>query len=185
MLAVLERRISELEARDKELLEKQISLESTAGSARSDAAGAAVAEAQALLDGLPFVPSSARPMAQLDAIIAERAVIAKALKIGQSEQHRLATERAGEIWASHFAEIAKIEKRRVMLALELQQVNRVREMLREKITSKAGGPGYLPTDGVELLGLGDLREEVHWAGERLVADGIATRAEIEKARSDG
>lgn len=44
--------------------------------------------------------------------------------------------------------------------------------------------GYLPTDGAEFLGLGDLAEgDAYWGCERLIADGIATKAEIEKAKS--
>ena len=69
----------------------------------------------------------------MEAIHAERKVIKNALRIGRSQYHRLATERATEVWAAHFAEIAEVEKRRVTLALELQQANRDRERLREKI----------------------------------------------------
>jgi hypothetical protein len=57
-------------------------------------------------------------------------------------------------------------------------------MLRATIT-EAGGAGFLPTDSAELLGLGDIHDEVRWGAERLVSDGIATSAEIERARSDG
>src|SRR4051794_12231054 len=78
--------------------------------------------------------------------------------------------------------IAAIEKTRVLLAMELQKTNRAREHLREKIAA-AGGAGYLTTDSVDLLGLGG-DDEVRWAVDRLITDGIATRAEIEKARSD-
>jgi hypothetical protein len=104
-----------------------------------------------------------------------------ALKIGESRRHVLATARAEQIWDSYFPETAAIEKRRVMLVLELQRVNRAREKLREKIT-KAGGAGYFSTDGVELLGLGG-DAEINWAAKRLIADGIANESEIEKARS--
>jgi hypothetical protein len=182
LLAVLKRQIAKLVDRDKELLKQQIQLESTAGSAQSDAHAYDISEAQRYLDGEPFTPTRTRPMAQIAAILAERALIAKALTIANSEYHRVATERAGDVWASHFAEIAAIEKRRVLLAIELQRTNRAREVLRGKITA-AGGAGFLSTDGAELLYFVDAGDEVHWAGERLIADGIATRAEIEKARS--
>jgi hypothetical protein len=141
-----------------------------------------LAQAEAVLDGEKFVASREKPLSQLAALHAERDVVDHALKIGRSRQHRLATERAVEIWAAHFSEIAEMEKRRVMLALELQATNRARERLREKIT-KAGGAGFLSTDGVELLGLGDVQEEIHWAIERLIADGITTRREIEKVKN--
>ncbi len=120
---------------------------------------------------------------QLRALPEERKTIDRALKIGRDRQHRLATEKAGEIWADYFSQIAEIEKRRVLLALELQRINRAREKLREKITA-SGGAGYLSTDSAELLGLGD-DEVVRWAAERLIADGICTVVEIERAKSDG
>jgi hypothetical protein len=182
VLAELDRRLAEIDARDKVLLELQINLEKTSAPGRTDLG--VLAQAEELLEGKGFVASPVRPMAQLDAVIAERATIKRAMEIGLSKKHRLATERATEIWAAHFDQIAQVEKRRVMLALELQRANRDRERLREKII-KAGGAGYLSTDGVDLLGLGDIEENVKWVCERLIADGIVSRAEIEKARSDG
>lgn len=80
------------------------------------------------------------------------------------------------------AQIAEIEKRRVTLALELQRVNRHRERLRERITA-AGWSGFLATDGRDLLGAGDVHDEVEWAAARLVTDGILTRAEVEDIRA--
>jgi hypothetical protein len=183
VLAVLDRRIRELDARRAVITEEIIGLEKTAGAARGDISPD-VAQAEAMLTGEKFVASRDRPFSGLAALHAERGVIDHALKIGRSRQHRLAAERAGAIWARHFADIAEIEKRRVMLALELQRTNRARERLREKIT-KAGGAGFLSTDGVDLLEFGDGGDEVSWAAERLIADGIATRAEIERAKSDG
>ena len=44
-------------------------------------------------------------------------------RFGRSRQHRYATERATKVWADHFTEIAELEKRRVLLAIELQKVN--------------------------------------------------------------
>jgi hypothetical protein len=183
VLLVLQNRLRELRVRRDEVTERIIILEKTAGSAKNDSAIDA-AQAQALLDGVAFVRYREKPISELAALHAERDLIDRALKIGESKRLALITERAGEIWASHFAEIAEIEKRRVFLALELQQTNRAREMLRAKIT-QAGGAGFLSTDSAELLGLGDIDDEVGWAAERLIADGIATRAEIERARSDG
>jgi hypothetical protein len=80
------------------------------------------------------------------------------------------------------AQIAEVEKRRVMLALELQRANRQREDLRQKIT-RAGWSGFFNTDGRDLLGPGDVHDEVEWAATRLVTDGILTRAEIEDIRT--
>ena len=181
VLAVLDRRLRELEARRGAITKTIILVEKTASVAR-DAVNTDLAQAEAVLDGEKFTAPREKPLSQLAALHAERDVIDHALKIGRSRQHRLATERAVEIWAAHFSEIAEVEKRRVMLALELQATNRARERLREKIT-KAGGAGFLSTDGVELLGLGDVQEEIHWAIERLIADGIATRREIEKVKN--
>jgi hypothetical protein len=180
VLAVLDRRLRELDARDAVLLKQQIGLEQTA-SARPN--NDAAEKAEALLGGEPFVATRDSSLSLLEAVLAERKLIANALKIGRSKHHRLAAERATEVWAAHFEQIAEVEKRRVMLALQLQQVNRDRERLREKII-KAGGAGYLSTDGVDLLGLGDLADgEVQWTCERVIADGICTRAEIERAKN--
>jgi hypothetical protein len=179
VLDVLDRRLRELDSRDAVLLKQQINLEKTA----SNHPVSGAAQAEALLGGAPFVASRDNPLSQLEAIHAERKVIAEALRIGRSKFHRLATERATEIWATHFAEIAEVEKRRVMLALQLQQANRDRERLREKI-AKAGGAGFLSTDSVDLLGLGDRGDdETVWACERVIADGICSRAEIERAKN--
>jgi hypothetical protein len=181
VLAVLDSRLRELAARRDAITKQIIALEKTAAATRTEV-NADVAQAEALLSGAQFVVSRDRPMSQLATLLAEREVIDRALKIGLSRQHRLATERAGEIWASHFAEIAEMEKRRVFLALELQRTNRAREKLREKLT-KVGGAGFLSSDGAELLGLGH-DEAVRWAAERLIADGICTVAEIERAKND-
>jgi hypothetical protein len=180
VLEVLDRRLRELDARDAVLLKQQIGLEQTA-SARLISVDDA--KAQSLLSGTPFVATRDHPFSRLEAILAERKTIALALKIGRSQHHRLAVERATEIWTAHFPEIAEIEKKRIFLALELQQINRAREKLRERLT-KAGGAGVLSTDGVEFLGLGDLAGgEVVWACDRVVADGICTSSEIERAKN--
>ncbi len=181
VLAVLRRRLQELQVRREVITEEIIALEKTAAT-RIDVS-TNQAQAEALLDGAPFVASREKPISQLSALHAERDTIDRALKIGRSREHQLATERTTEIWAAHFDQIAEIEKRRVMRALELQATNRKRETLREKITA-AGGAGFLSTDSVALLDLGRVDDEVSWAVERLIADGIATRAEIEKARSN-
>jgi hypothetical protein len=179
LLAALERRIKEMSADDRSDLELQIALEK---SARPEGVFAAdVAQANALIDGEEFVPR-AHAISALATVMARRKTRALALKIAHSKQHQMATELAGEIWAAHFPEIAELEKRRVLVALELQRVNRAREKLRDKIAA-LGGSGFLPTDSVDLLGLGDRDEEVKWACERLIDDGIASRGEIAKARS--
>jgi hypothetical protein len=182
-IAGLTRRISEMNARAREVMEIQINLEKTSTTAGHFAASSDRAAAEALIAGAPFVPTRERPMPPLDAIMAEKKTLADAIKIAGARLSILTTERSARIWASYSAETAEIEKRRVMVAFELQRINRAREVLREKV-AKAGGGGYLSTDGVELLGLGG-DAEIQWAANRLVADGIATRAEIERARSDG
>ena len=183
VLAVLDRRLRELAARDGALTKLIISAEKSVG-ASEDNLSADVTQAEAVLAGADFVASREKPLSRLLALHAERQVVRAALKIGRSRQHRLATERAVEIWQAHWSEIAGIEKRRVLQALELQAINRERERLREKI-KKAGGAGFLSTDLVDLLGLGDVHGEVDWASERVIADGIATRREIEKAIANG
>lgn len=183
VLAVLKLRLRELQSRRDVITKQIINLEATTAVSRVEV-GADVAQAEALLNGEQFVASRDKPMSQLTALHAERDVIDRALKLGGSRAHQLEIERATEVWADHFDQIAAIERKRVMLALELQRVNRDRERLREKITA-AGGAGYLSTNSAELLGLGEL-EEVRWAVERVVADGICTLSEIDKvARSNG
>jgi hypothetical protein len=182
-LARLTERCGELGARRRIVHETILTVEKTTASAQSDV-NADKAQAEAMLNGAQFVASREKPLSRLAALYAERDAIDLALKIGESRIHVLATARAEQIWASRFAEIAEVEKRRVMLVFELQRTNRAREKLREKIT-KAGGSGFLATDGVEFLGFGDEYAEIQWAANRLIADGIATKAEIEKARSDG
>lgn len=180
VLDVLSSRLLALDARNQDLLKLQIEQENTTTTADSDEAD--VTQAEAMLDGHNFVAARGKPVGQLAAIIAERKTIARALKIGRSRQFVLAAERAGQIWASFYPKIAEMEKRRVFLALELQRTNAERELLREKIVQAGGSGGFLPTDGVELLYLANLHDEVVWASERLIADGITTRAEIEKAK---
>jgi hypothetical protein len=178
VIAVLRRKLRELQARRDVITKQIIGFEKTASYGPENVDRS---RAEVLLDGEPFVVSRARPMSQLAVLRAERDTIDEAMKIGRSREHQLAIERATEIWNDHFPEIAEIEKRRVMLAIELQHVNRAREKLREKIT-EAGGAGYLSTDSVDLLGLGEL-EELKWAVERVIADKICTPAEIERAKN--
>jgi hypothetical protein len=180
VLAALDRRLVELQERRNVLTKQIIGLEKTAG-AGPPGANVEAEQAQALLEGKKFVMSRDKPVSALAALYAERSVIDLALKIGNSQKHRLATERATEIWSKHFPEIAKIELRRVQLALELQRVNAEREKLREKI-SAAGGAGVLSTDGAELLGFQGAGDEIDWSAKRLIADGIATPAEIERMK---
>jgi hypothetical protein len=129
VLAVLDHRLRELDAR-RTIVTRQIITHEKTSSERIDPS-ADVGQAEAMLKGAEFVLSRERPITALARLHAERQVIDRALAIGRSRQHRLATERAGDIWANHFAEIAEMEKRRVMVVLELQRVNRDREKLRE------------------------------------------------------
>ena len=187
VIAALGRRLAELQRRDQEALDEIILLEKTSAASAhgADVGGADAAQARGLLEGKQFVASGNKPPSRLDALYAERRVIAVALKIGSSEKHRLDEQRAVEIWGSYWTEIAKIELRRVRLAIELQRTNQEREILREKIV-KAGGVGLLSTDSVDLLGFHSADDEVRWASERVIADDIATRAEIDRmVKSDG
>jgi hypothetical protein len=181
-MATLKRRITELGTRDRELLKIQIAQEKTHSPA-AFAAAVDKAQAMALLAGEPFAATREKPVSPLEATLAERKAIAAAVKIASDRYDVLSTERSDRIWASFSTESAAIEKRRVMAAFELQRINRAREKLREKI-QLAGGAGYFASDGPDLGGLGG-DPEVDWAAKRLVDDGIATKAEIERARSDG
>jgi hypothetical protein len=182
-LAALDRRIPEMIAHDQDLLKIQIAQEATSGAAASFEAAVDKAQAMAVLAGQPFVATREKPVSPLEATLAYRKTLAAAIKMGNARRSVLSIERSDRIWASYSAETAAIEKRRMMLVFELQRTNRARETLRAKITA-AGGAGYLSTDGAEFLGFGDEFAEIQWAANRLVADKIATKAEIEKARSD-
>jgi hypothetical protein len=182
-IAALDRRIPEMTVRALEVLEIRINLEKTSATADNFRASSDQAAAEAMVAGAPFVATRERAVSPLDAIIKEGKTLELALKIANARRSSLGAARAERIWASFSAAIAEIEKRRMMLVFELQRTNRAREALREKI-QKAGGAGYLSTDGVEFLGFGDEYAEIQWAANRLIADGIATKAEIEKARSD-
>jgi uncharacterized protein YjcR len=175
--------LCELDARGRAVMETIIVVEPTVSAAQFDIT-ADTAQAEALLERKKFVASREKPITQLAALRAEHKAIAQAAKIGGSRLHLLTTARSAKIWVAHFSEIAEIEKRRMMLVFEIQRTNRERERLRTKI-EKAGGAGFLSTDGVEFLGFGDEYAEIQWAAKRLVADGICTNAEIERARSDG
>jgi hypothetical protein len=179
-LARLTKRCSELRARKKLVHETVLQVEKTSTAQFDGLADLAQAEAL-LLNGAQFVASREKPLSQLAALYAEIAAIDRALKIGEERIHILDTARRAQIWESYSSETAAIEKRRVLLVLELQRTNRAREKLREKITA-AGGAGLLSTDGVEFMGFGDEYAEIGWAAKRLIADGIATPAEIERAR---
>jgi hypothetical protein len=182
VIAELHGRIVEMQDDDKADLTRQIRLEGTQGSAGAAGAAADLAQAEEFIRGAEFTMRD-KPASQLATLIARRQVRALALKIAGSRHSHLVAERAAQIWASHFSEIAEVEKKRVMLALELQRTNRAREKLREKL-NRAGGTGFLSTDGIDLLGFGDVHDEIQWAANRLIADGVATRGEIEKARSE-
>jgi hypothetical protein len=179
-IAALDRRIFEMEAEGR--AEHEVLVQQEKMSLSKLAASADLAEAEAFLKGEKFDPTRARPMPEVAALRAKAEVRRRAIKIAQDRLHKLREARAEQISASFFNEVAALEKQRVMLAIELQKINRKRETLREKITAAGGGP-FLMTDGADLLGLGDRIDEVSWAVDRLVADAAATRAEIDKARA--
>jgi hypothetical protein len=182
-LAALERTVRELSEADAVLTRKIITLEKTAA-ARLDQR-ADIAAAEALLAGEQFKLSYTPQISQIAALHAERDAVRMALKLGNQRLQKLRDARAIEIQASYHAEIAELERRRLFCALDLQAIDREREMLRNKIRA-AGGEPVLPTDGADLLGIGDRQDnDVLWCADRLVAEGIASAAEIEKVRSDG
>jgi hypothetical protein len=182
-LARLTLRCREIRALRSLVHERILVVDNTSATAQFDAI-ADSAQAEAMLKGAPFVASLSPPVSQLAVLYAELHAWDRALKIGEERIHILATARAAQIWESYSSETAEVEKKRMFLVFELQRTNRAREKLRAKITA-AGGAGYLSTDGVEFLGFGDEYAEIQWAANRLIADGICTKAEIEKARSDG
>ena len=151
VLAVLTRRLRELRARRDALTEQILGIEKSGGTAGHGLVSTDVEQVEALLEGEKFI-ARPKPASQLSALLAERAVFDEALRIGGSREHRLAVERASEIWRGFFPRIGEVERRRVMAALDLQRINRERERLRLEIIG-AGGAGFLTTDSVDLLGI--------------------------------
>ena len=182
VLEALQQRLKELNVRRDAITKQILAVEKNTGGEAPAFGQAREAIARAMLEGEPYQAPPANQHSVLQILMTERATIDYALKIGNSDFEKLFIQRASEIYSEHFPEIAALEKRRVLLALELQSVNRAREHLREKIHA-AGAPQYLPTDGVDLLGVGDTADETHWALNRVVADGIVTRIEIEDMRN--
>jgi hypothetical protein len=184
LLDVLSGRLTELEDRRRVVIEEIIEVERTVP--RDDGGTVSIVEhGLAMLERGEFSPSREKPLTAIARLRAERDTIDAALKIGRSREHQAFLQRAGDIYAEHFDEIRTLEKRRVPLAVELQAVNRSREALRERL-DRAGCPGRsLPTDSASLLGLGDVHDMTAWALNRVVADGIVSRDEIEKAKSHG
>ena len=67
-----------------------------------------------------------------------------------------------------------------MAAWALQDLNRQRERLREKL-QKAGAGSNLPGDGHDLLDIGDTQDELYAVAERLLNASVITDSEF-KAR---
>lgn len=177
VLDVLTRRLAFLETERKGKHETLLGLEKTnAGRTTSPD----VDKANALLDGEPLVVGQVM-LSQIAALREEIRIIDNALRIGRLRHEQLSAERAGEIWAAHFEEISSLEKARLDAALEIQKINRKREVLRDKLREAGAGP-FLPSDNVELLGPGDRVDEVAEAAERLVWAKVIAPSYLEKAR---
>jgi hypothetical protein len=180
-ISALERRVNELNALVADLTGQILSLEKTT-TARVDQR-ADIAAADALLSGEPFKLSHTPTISQVAALHAERDAVRIALKVGNQRLQKLRDTREIEICASYRDEIAEVERRRILCALDLQAINRERETLRSKIRSAGGGNAALHTDGSDLLGIGDIQDEVLWGCDRLIADGIVSASEIERAKA--
>lgn len=136
--------------------------------------------ARALLDGDGYDPN-ADPLSTIATINKTVAVMDQALHLGRLEMSRLLEDRSAAIWAEHFQEIRELERRRLMAAWELQDLNRQRERLREKL-QKAEAGSHLPGDGDELLGIGDRHDELRWVAERLLSASVITDSEFKARR---
>ena len=176
-LAKLDERLRMLEREDQALLDAELSLDQS-GNSRSSL----TEDAKAVLAGGDFDPS-ANPLSQREYVRKKRAVIARAMQLGNSERERLLIEQSATVWSGFFDEIAELERRPLLAAMTLQKLNRDREELRERVRL-AGGGQYLPGDGIELLGVGERAdEEPFLLGDRLVATGVMTSAEWERAKN--
>jgi hypothetical protein len=136
----------------------------------------------AVLDGRPAEVKPHAP-SELATLLAEKEVVDNAIVRGNQRVGDLLLQRAAFVFAQHASEIAALDKRRVLLATELQAVNRMREVLRERLQSLGCGGMLFPTDrnADDLLGTGFIDDAVAWAQQRAIADGILTRGEIVRA----
>jgi hypothetical protein len=174
-LAKLDERMKTLAKQDEALREADKSMEHSGG--RSSI----TEDAKAVLAGGDFDPT-ANPLSQREFVQKKRAVISRAMQLGNSERERLLIERAATVWSEFFEEIAELERRRLLAALTVQKLNREREELRERIRL-AGGGLYLPGDGFEMLGIGERADDEPLVlGDRLVGTGVMTPAEWEHAK---
>src|SRR4051794_6072551 len=136
--------------------------------------------AKALLAGDAYDPN-ADPLSTIAIINKKIAVMDQALHLGNLEMSRLLEDLSAAIWAEHFEEIREIERRRLMAAWALQDMNLQRERLREKLLKAKAGP-HLPGDGQDLLGIGDRHDELHWVAERLLSASVITDSEFKARR---
>jgi hypothetical protein len=179
-LSKVECLIAKFRADQEELHQTILTLE--ASSSGGGTTARMTEDAQALINGKDYDPT-ANVVSQLDAGRKKAHVMRRALELLYRQRDELMMKRGDEIFASFSSEVAKVERRRIMAALELQRANRERETLRETIRVSGGG-GFLPADGFELLGIGDLQDELWECCERAITRGIVSRDEIEKAKRD-
>src|SRR5712671_2729016 len=83
-LGGLTRRIPEMTARAREVLETKINLEKTSTTAANFAASQDRARAEAYVAGAPFVATRERPISPLDAIVDEEKTLKEAIKIASA-----------------------------------------------------------------------------------------------------
>lgn len=139
------------------------------------------ADAEAILESGKIVATRDRPLSRRFVINDRRMRVKRAITLGNARIEALRLQLSALVYNQYFPEIAALEKRRILLALELQRVNRQREQLRGSLRAAGGGP-FLPLDDADLLGLGDREEEVRWATARALEDRILTKGEVEKAK---
>ena len=175
----IDKRLVELRAEEHDLRNKQISLEQSGISAeRTDEHDDLEPAAYALLTGNQTPPPLQRRLNTLAAVKRERAIVARAISIGEqmSREERanwaaLATVERMDTWRRLVRETA-------VAVIELQKLNRERDEFKRAL----GGMPSLPcnVNGGFLLGCGVVGDEVYQFVQSVVRAGIITPGEIEK-----
>jgi len=170
--------VLQTDARRRDVNERLIQLEKSA-SPRNPTPSDLTDHLDQILEGSAAVVPPQRPDA-ITTLRAEKELLMAAIARGNRRCDELALQRATLIYAHHMPEIKALEKQRVLLATELQAVNRMREALRDRLTAIGCGGQFFPTDFADLLGIGDKYDEVREAQARVIEDGILTKGEIDR-----
>jgi hypothetical protein len=175
-------RVAHVAQRDKDLLRRQLVVERTVRRPQPPEDESGLLDA--ILNGASpdSISEKKDPLATLKE---QRERLKKAEHRGQRIVEDLTLQRATLIYAQCLPEVVNLEKRRLLLAIELQAVNAAREDLRDRLREKGAGGMFLPLDRFSLLGLSHVADEVAEAKTQALSDRIVTKSDIAKAAGNG